>query len=153
MRNIILRLVALYVIMMGIATGIHVILTPAIYTDIESAPIAWLIMNPMNCAAALLMLALTVVRKIQYDRARSEGGGTDSVIEHIDTNVPVYVAAVLSVLYPVNTLHEIANPGSSILAIWYYLDAGMAALGIAVGVRILRASGLRVSFTEEPSSD
>ena len=146
MRIIILRLVALYVILMGIATGIHMILTPAIYVNVEPPPIAWLIMNPMNCAAALLMLALTVVRKIQYDRARSEGRGSDSVIEHIDINVPVYVAAVLSVLYPVNTLHEIADPGSSILAIWYYLDAGMAALGIAVGVRILRASGLRIIY-------
>ena len=146
MRIIILRLVALYVMAMGIATGIHVILTPAIYKDVDSAPMAWLVMNPMNCAAILLVLILSVVRKIQYDRAKSEGEGSESVIQHIDINVPVYVAAVLAVLYPVNTLHEIANPGSSILAIWYYLDAGMAAIGIAVGVRILRASGLRIIY-------
>lgn len=146
MRIIVFRVVALYVIVMGVATGIHVILTPALYADATSAPLAWLIMNPMNCVAAVLMLAVTVLRKIAYDRARSEGEGSGSVIDHIDINVPVYVAAILSILYPVNTLHEIAAPGTSILAIWYYLDAGIAAMGITVGIRILRASGIRIIY-------
>lgn len=146
MRIVILRLVALYVMVMGLATGIHVILTPWLYADAESAPTAWVIMNPMNVAAAVLILVLSVVRKIQYDRSRREEGAIESTVQHIDVNVPVYVAAILSILYPLNTIHEAVSPGESILSIWYYLDAALAVLGTAVGIRILRGTGLRIFY-------
>lgn len=140
MQMAIFRLIAVYIMGMGVATCIHVILSPALYVGGTSAPLPWLIMNPMNCVAAILMLIVTVIRKIQYDRSRLEDGATESAVRHIDVNVPVYAAAALSILYPINTIHEIASPGTSILAIWYYLDAALTILGITVGVRILRAS-------------
>lgn len=146
MQLVILRLVAVYVIFMGLATGVHVIITPAIYQDVTSTPIAWVVMNPMNVVAALLILFLSVVRKIRYDRSRREEGATESTVQHIDVNVPVYVAAILAILYPLNTIQEAVSPGDSILSIWYYLDAALAVLGPAVGIRILRGSGLRVFY-------
>lgn len=145
MRIVILRLIALYVMVMGLATGIHVILTPWLYQDATSTPAAWVVMNPMNVAAALLILILSVVRKIRYDRSRREEGATESTVQHIDVNVPAYVAAMLSILYPLNTIQE-AVSGDSILDIWYYLDAALAVLGTAVGIRILRGTGLRIFY-------
>lgn len=146
MRIVILRLIALYVMVMGLATGIHVILTPWLYQDATSTPAAWVVMNPMNVAAALLILILSVVRKIRYDRSRREEGATESTVQHIDVNVPIYVAAILSILYPLNTIQEAVSPGDSILSIWYYLDAALAVLGTAVGIRILRGTGLRIFY-------
>ena len=145
MQIAVFRLIAIYVLVMGVATGIHVILTPAIYADATSTPLAWVIMNPMNCIAAGLMMIAGAARKIVYDRARRAADYADSTIKYLDHNVPFYAAALLTILYLVNTVGEgVAN--NSIEEIWYYLDAGIAVVGITTGIRILRSTGMRIIY-------
>ena len=145
MQIAVFRLIAIYVLVMGVATGIHVIVTPAVYVNDSSTPIAWLIMNPLNCIAAGLMMIAGAVRKVKYDKARKAADYEDTTIAYLDHNVPFYAAALLTILYVINTVSEGVS-GNSILEIWYYLDAGIAVVGITTGIRILRSTGMRIIY-------
>lgn len=141
MRQVIFRIVAVYIIAVVIATALLNWVTPALYIAPDDAdPIAWTILNPLILVAVAVMLILSVIRKVRYDRARREEGATESVVQHIDTNATFYGAIALAVLYPVSVAHQLATPNEPVLAIWFYVDALLVAVGVAIGFRILRAS-------------
>ena len=147
MRIVVLRIVAVYIIAVVIATGALNYVTPALYIAPEDAdPIGWTLLNPLILVAVALMLILSVIRKVRYDRARHEEGATESVIQHLDVNATFYGAVALAVLYPVSVAHQLATPNEPVLAIWFYVDALLVAVGIAIGFRILRASGLSILY-------
>ena len=141
MRIAVFRIIAVFIIVVVLATALLNWVTPALYIAPDDAdPIAWTILNPLILVAVALMLILSVIRKVRYDRARREEGATESVVQHIDVNAIFYGAVALAALYPVSVAHQLATPNEPVLAIWFYIDALLVAVGIAIGFRVLRAS-------------
>ena len=145
MPTVIFRLIAAYVLLMGVATGVHILITPVVYVDLEATPAIWVVQNWLNVVALALMVLAGAVRKTVYDRSRTAEDYEDSTIRFLDHNVPFYAAAMLAMLYITYSLLE-GTRGDVLLEMWFVLDAGVTVLGISTGIRILRGSGLRIFY-------
>ena len=145
MQTVIFRIIAAYVLLMGVATGVHILITPVVYADLEATPAIWVVQNWLNVAALALMVLAGAVRKTVYDRSRTAEDYEDSTMSFLDHNVPFYAAAMLTMLYVTYSLLE-ATRGDVLLEMWFVLDAGVTVLGISTGIRILRGTGLRIFY-------
>ena len=146
MPTVIFRLIAAYVLLMGVVTGVHIIISPVVYDiDLAETPLIWVYQNWLNVAAVALMMVAGAVRKVVYDRSRKAADYADSTMAYLDHNVPLYAAAMLTMLYITFTLYEHATSDAQ-RELWFFLDAGVTVLGISTGIRILRGSGLRILY-------
>lgn len=152
------RIVGSYAVVMSVLTLLHALLSPIIYSADGDAPVLWQIHNPLNAIMLVALVVLSAIRKINYDRARAEGMGDDSVIKYFEVNFTMYALVVVTLAYAYNWLFWV-NPGNwpapfmdegGFTLLWYLLDSVVPVMGLAIGARMLRMSGIRVIYDAEP---
>lgn len=131
--TMIARIAAFYIIVMGVATFLHALLAPLVYDQPTSGtPLLWDWMNPLNVVALLAMIWLATTG---FDG--SQRPSMDGKIE------PLAIAPTIVLLvYLLNWTAGLSDVDNMFL--WVILDTAVFVLGVAIGVRALRATGMEM---------
>lgn len=153
-------------IFMALATAAHAVLSPIIYShamnDVTArvaksanegagTPLLWDIMNPMNIVMLIAVVVMSGIRKFNFDRDHAGSEDGPPTTAYFEVNATFYfalAALLLLIINWTNALHD--TDKGALLLLWYYLDAAILVLGLATGLRILRATGIDIGYPNKP---
>lgn len=135
-NTIFVRIAAFYIIVMGVLTFIHALLGPLIYDQpMMGTPVLWDWMNPLNVVALIAAIWLSMTG---FDGSRRPS--MDSEMGPL-TIAPIVVLLVYLLNWTAG-LSDVDNP-----FLWVILDTAVLVLGVAIGVKSLRATGMEMSMS------
>ena len=132
------RLVALYLILLGIAVASHFLATQLYDPTLEgSAADIWRVMDPMMIAGALILLMVAFFRKLEHG-GDSYGMGLSR--EYLEANLSFYLSAVLLLVLTWNWFGwQFVEPPNDNGLVWIFVDSVLPLLLISTGVRLMRS--------------
>lgn len=132
-RNIALRIVAAYQMLMAVAVGVHFIITPLYHPGGDEPFTAWLVMNWFMAVSVVIVLLGSFARKRRMD---AEEADTRTSLE---VNIVFYAALGLFLWFFWNWFGALTDQGNGTL--WAFIDPLFVLVVGPAGLRIWRATG------------
>ena len=132
-RQIALRIVAAYQMLMAVAVGVHFIITPLYHPGGDEPFTAWEVMNWFMAVSVVIVLLGSFARKRRMD---AEEADTRTSLE---TNIVFYAALGLFLWYFWNWFGVFSNQANGTL--WAFIDPLFVLVVGPSGLRIWRATG------------
>ena len=132
------RLVAFYLILLGLAVASHFLATQLYDPTLEgSAADIWQVMDPLMIAGAFISLSVAFFRKIEQG-GDSYGMGLSR--EYLESNLSFYLSAVLLLVLTWNWIGwQFVDPPNDNGLVWIFVDSVLPLLLISTGVRLMRS--------------
>ena len=132
-RNIALRIVAAYQVLMALAVGVHFIITPLYHPGGDEPFTAWLVMNWFMAVSVVIALLGSFARKRRMD---AEEADTRTSLE---VNIVFYAALGLFLWFFWNWFGALTDQGNGTL--WAFIDPLFVLVVGPAGLRVWRATG------------
>ncbi|MCY4112950.1 MAG: hypothetical protein OXG33_03285 [Chloroflexi bacterium] len=132
-RNIALRIVAAYQMLVAVAVGVHFIITPLYHPGGDEPFTAWLVMNWFMAVSVVIVLLGSFARKRRMD---AEEADTRTSLE---VNIVFYAALGLFLWFFWNWFGALTDQGNGTL--WAFIDPLFVLVVGPAGLRIWRAAG------------
>ena len=132
-RNIALRIVAAYQMLMAAAVGVHFIITPLYHPGGDEPFTAWLVLNWFMAVSVVIVLLGSFARKRRMD---AEEADTRTSLE---VNIVFYAALGLFLWFFWNWFGALTDQGNGTL--WAFIDPLFVLVVGPAGLRIWRTTG------------
>lgn len=132
-RNIALRIVAAYQLLMAVAVGVHFIITPLYHPGGDEPFTVWLVMNWFMAVSVVLALLGSFARKRRMDAEETDTRTS------LETNIVFYAALGLFLWFFWNWFGALTDQGNGTL--WAFIDPLFVLVVGPAGLRIWRATG------------
>ena len=128
------RVLAVYLLAVGLAVAVNFVATPFYHDGGDDYPV-WDILNWFMAVAMVIAVVATFVEK----RRSCQAG--DDLKRHLDANVPFYASVVVLLLFLANAGANLTDHESQSGDVWSAVDAAMPVLLGVVGMRLWRGAG------------
>ncbi len=132
-RNIALRIVAAYQVLMAVAVGVHFIITPLYHPGGDEPFTAWLVLNWFMAVSAVIVLIGSYARKRRMDAEEADARTS------LEVNVVFYAALGLFLWFFWNWFGALTDQGNGTL--WAFIDPLFVLVVGPAGLRMWRAIG------------
>lgn len=129
------RLLALYLILVGLAVAVHFIVVPWYHPGGDEPYPIWELLDYFMAAAILIALVSSFIHKRRHDATE----GAD-LLEHVSINAVFYGILGVGILFYWNWSNLLRETGEADWLIWNFIDVALPLLLIAAGRRLWRAS-------------
>ena len=130
----ILRVTAIYLILVGAAVAVHFIVNQLYDPTIEGDSVnVWRVLDVLM----LIGLAAVIACAWRCKRRADAGDGVDR--EYIEANVGFYFTIALTLAFLYNWFgFEFTDPRNDNPLVWIFIDATLPVLFVSTGIRLLR---------------
>ena len=132
-----MRLVAVYVLVVGVAVPAHFLLTQFYDPTLADAgATVWMILDPLMVIAMVVVLLVAIARKRQLD-----SGSADQAItrDYLETNVTLYYSVALLIGLLSNWFgFQFVDPANDQPLLWVLIDATVPLLTVSTAIRMWR---------------
>ncbi|MCY3782818.1 MAG: hypothetical protein OXG79_03420 [Chloroflexi bacterium] len=132
-RQIALRIVAAYQVLMALAVGVHFIITPLYHPGGDEPFTAWLVLNWFMAVSAVIVLIGSYARKRRMDAEEADARTS------LEVNVVFYAALGLFLWFFWNWFGALTDQGNGTL--WAFIDPLFVLVVGPAGLRMWRAIG------------
>ncbi|MCY3914108.1 MAG: hypothetical protein OXG43_12825 [Chloroflexi bacterium] len=132
-RQIALRIVAAYQVLMALAVGVHFIITPLYHPGGDEPFTAWLVMNWFMAVSVVIVLLGSFARKRRMDAEEADARTS------LEVNIVFYAALGLFLWFFWNWFGALTDQGNGTL--WAFIDPLFVLVVGPAGLRMWRAIG------------
>ena len=137
MVAMLVRLVAVYVFLVGVAVPVNFLLTQFYDPTLAGAgATVWMILDPLMVVAMVFVLLVAIARKRQLG-----SGSADQTItrDYLETNVILYYSVALLIVLLSNWFgFQFVDPANDQPLLWVLIDVTVPLLAVSTAIRMWR---------------